>query len=363
MQHQPALSGTHRGLLRRRSTSRSNGTPPAQSGLAGPGRPAPWITDRARPHGPGRKKRARRPPAEHRRAEQVDEGGEVGGDHRGAAGHGLQDHEPKLSRARCGATKTSAEPSRSTSPPRRPGRGRHTGRAGSAAPPGDHHLQPRHGLADCRQRGQQHVQTLAGLVGPAEEDQPTSAGTGASRGVRAKSANRKPLGMTTASRPRCWTTTNRAVSDTAIEACSFSVTGRNTPPARDIDLDLGVAVWKVATTGCSAAHSASSATLGRDGFVDVHQVETVTAKPAPNPRRAERSEADPGDRTVVSQRHRRAGVAETAGPARAARRPAARPGPGRTARGPVRPGAGRGRGRGSGRRPGPPESTGRPGQL
>ena len=55
--------------------------------------------------------------------------------------------------------------------------------------------------------------------------------------------------MTTASRPRCWITTNRADSDTAMPASSFSIAARSTPPANCMDRDRGVAVWKVATTG------------------------------------------------------------------------------------------------------------------
>ena len=78
----------------------------------------------------------------------------------------------------------------------------------------------------------------------------------------AKSAYAKPFGMTTASRPRCWTTTRRAASETAIPASIFSIEARSAPPASCIERERGVAVWNVATTGTSAAHSASSAMLG-----------------------------------------------------------------------------------------------------
>ena len=113
-------------------------------------------------------------------------------------------------------------------------------------------------------RGQQHVETLARFVDPAEED--ASGGrTGAAGPIWAvapKSAQRMPLGMTTASRPRWRTTTSRADSETAMPASILSIAGRSTPPASCIERDRGVAVWKVATTGDSAAHRASREMLG-----------------------------------------------------------------------------------------------------
>ena len=137
------------------------------------------------------------------------------------------------------------------------------GRQRPGALAGDHDLEIRHGPADGRQRGEEHVETLARFVDPAEEEQPAAPGPVGPSGVGApKSAQRKPLGITTASRPRCRTTTSRADSETAIPASIFSIAGRSTPPAICIERDRGVAVWKVATTGNSAAHRASSEMLG-----------------------------------------------------------------------------------------------------
>ncbi len=362
---QPPRSGTPRGQRHQHSTSRSCGLAagPARS-WPGPAGAARSITDlaRARWSPVGNSVPADGPPA------TVGPSRSTKGT-RSAATTGAplamasRTTRPKLSRERCGATKTSAEPSRSifSASVTRP---RPVHPAGSARPPRPAITTSSPGTA-WRIAGNAASRTSRPLRGSSARPRKTSRRRPEPvfrRGVLAKSANRKPLGMTTASRPRCRTTTSRAVSDTAIDASSFSVTGRSTPPARDIDLDLGVAVWKVATTGCSAAHSASSAMLGVTG--------SWTCTRSKRWRRSQRrtraalsgSEVDPGDRTVVPQRHRRTGVAEPAVQRCAARRTAARPGPARTLHGPVRPDAGRGRGRGSGRHPAPPRSTGRPGR-
>ena len=80
---------------------------------------------------------------------------------------------PKLFRARCGATKTSADASRSAfSRVVDQAVTDAVGRKRPGALPGHYHLEVWDGPADRRQRGQQHVQTLPRLIGAAEEEQP-----------------------------------------------------------------------------------------------------------------------------------------------------------------------------------------------
>ncbi len=71
--------------------------------------------------------------------------------------------------------------------------------------------------------------------------------------------------MTIGSPPRCPTNVARADSDTAIRAEIFSIVGPRTPASDDRVRDLRFAVWNVATTGRSAAHSAITDTLGVSG--------------------------------------------------------------------------------------------------
>ena len=139
-----------------------------------------------------------------------------------------------------------------------------TGRQRPGALAGDHDLEIGHEPARmAAAAASEHIETLAWFVDPAEEEQSGGRRSRrASAAVAPKSAQRIPLGITTASRPRCRTTTSRADSETAIPASIFSIAGRSTPPAICMERDRGVAVWKVATTGSSAAHRASSEMLG-----------------------------------------------------------------------------------------------------
>ena len=79
---------------------------------------------------------------------------------------------PKLSRASCGATKTSAEPrsailASSVIVPRL----RHQAGSVPASLTGDDHLEIGSSLSDQRNCGQQHVEAFARLVEPTDEDQ------------------------------------------------------------------------------------------------------------------------------------------------------------------------------------------------
>ncbi len=71
--------------------------------------------------------------------------------------------------------------------------------------------------------------------------------------------------MITGSPPTWVTWVPRAYSDTAIRASIFSSDGRRTAAEADSARDRSLEVWKVATTGHSAAHSASSERLGVAG--------------------------------------------------------------------------------------------------
>ena len=61
------------------------------------------------------------------------------------------------------------------------------------------------------------------------------------------------------------TSISRAYSDTAIRAVIFSIDGRRIVAEADIARERTLEVWKVATTGHSAAHSASKEMLGVAG--------------------------------------------------------------------------------------------------
>ena len=74
-----------------------------------------------------------------------------------------------------------------------------------------------------------------------------------------------PLGISTASPPRCSTSVVRAASETAILPLIFSSAGRRIGCAACRILDRGFAVWKVATIGPSATQQASSERLGAVG--------------------------------------------------------------------------------------------------
>ena len=63
----------------------------------------------------------------------------------------------------------------------------------------------------------------------------------------------------------CWTRVSRAYSETAIRPLIFSSDGRRIEAEADIARDRICDVWKVATTGHSVAHSASSDRLGDAG--------------------------------------------------------------------------------------------------
>ena len=140
----------------------------------------------------------------------------------------------------------------------------------------------------------------------------------------------------------------RADSDTAIPASILSIGGSEHPPASCIVRDRGVAVWKVATTGTSAAHSASNETLGVIGsWMWTRSNCPPATSGGPGPRSAVRSSPGPPTRCRAPARRARRGEAQVSTSARAVARSqdvglvALR-----------RAGSGPGRGRGSARRRG-----------
>ncbi len=81
----------------------------------------------------------------------------------------------------------------------------------------------------------------------------------------AKKSTSTPLGMTTASPPRCSTRVRRAYSLTAIRALIFSSAGWRIGYAAIIARERGLEVWKVATIGPCAAQQASRPSEGEVG--------------------------------------------------------------------------------------------------
>ena len=92
----------------------------------------------------------------------------------------------------------------------------------------------------------------------------------------AKSSNRIPLGMTTASRPRCWTTTLRADSDTAMPTSIFSIAARSTPlPIAWIAIaELRYGMWPPLAVRCPQRQQGDAR---RNGLVDVNEVEPAVS--------------------------------------------------------------------------------------
>ena len=87
-------------------------------------------------------------------------------------------------------------------------------------------------------RGQQHVQALAGLVGPAEEDQSAPVDVGRRRAVVPggwKSATRETVRDDHGVAAEVLDHDRRAASDTAMPASIFSMADRSTPPASCMD--------------------------------------------------------------------------------------------------------------------------------
>ena len=118
-------------------------------------------------------------------------------------------------------------------------------------------------------RLEQHRQALARLVVAAEEaDRRAVDAAGAARAAAApsaKAATCTPLGMITASPPRCSTCTRRAKSETAIRPLIRSSHGRTTGPQAARNFDRVVAAWKVATIGPLAIMQTSRDTDGGAG--------------------------------------------------------------------------------------------------
>jgi hypothetical protein len=84
-------------------------------------------------------------------------------------------------------------------------------------------------------------------------------------GVAANRSTYTPLGITTASPPRCSTRVRLASSDTAIRAEIFSRLGRSSGCAACMARERRFAVWKVATIGPCAAQRASRDSDGVTG--------------------------------------------------------------------------------------------------
>ncbi len=91
---------------------------------------------------------------------------------------------------------------------------------------------------------------------------PCQAGSGS---AREKKPTSTPLGMVTASPPRCSTRVRRAYSLTAIRALIFSSAGWRMGYAAIIARERGLEVWKVATMGPCAAQHASRESEGVAG--------------------------------------------------------------------------------------------------
>lgn len=87
----------------------------------------------------------------------------------------------------------------------------------------------------------------------------------ASGSASAKKPTSTPLGITTASPPRCSTRVRRAYSLTAIRARIFSRPGCRIGEAAIIARDRGLDVWKVPTIGPDADQAASIDRLGEAG--------------------------------------------------------------------------------------------------
>ena len=82
----------------------------------------------------------------------------------------------------------------------------------------------------------------------------------------------------------CSTTVRRASSETAIRAEIFSRLGRRIGYAACIARERRLAVWKVATIGPVAAHSASIDSDGDTGSCMCSTSKSPVREPAPHPR-------------------------------------------------------------------------------
>ena len=98
-----------------------------------------------------------------------------------------------------------------------------------------------------------------------------------------------PLGMSTASPPRCSTTTRRAAGDTAIRPVIFSSAGCSAVPKTCRARERAIAVWNVATIGPLAANVASIDTLGTVGSCTC----STSNSPSRSQRRVRASDSGP----------------------------------------------------------------------
>jgi hypothetical protein len=110
-----------------------------------------------------------------------------------------------------------------------------------------------------------------------------------SAGPSAKAATCTPLGMMTASPPRCSTCTRRANSDTAIRPLIRSSQGRVIGPTAASHFDRVVAAWKVATIGPSAIMQTSRDTDGDAGSCTW----TTSNRPSRSQRRTRAADTGP----------------------------------------------------------------------
>ena len=165
----------------------------------------------------------------------------------------------------------------------------------------------------ARPRREQRRETLAWLVDPAEEgdDRARRTPLRLARQRRRTDRRRSRWGSRPARR--------RGVAPVSPGPSPRPRSGRRSSPVLGaqhrgdgaIARDRSFAVWNVATTGTSAAHRASSDTLGAVGSCTCTRSNATVAQPPRRPGRHARSERDSGHRPVV--RHRD-------GPARRARR-------------------------------------------
>ena len=136
-----------------------------------------------------------------------------------------------------------------------------------------------------------------------------------SRGAAARTRSTyTPFGITTGSPPMWLTSMSRAYSETAIRAVIFSSDGRRIVADADIARERTLEVWNVATTGHSAAQSASSEMLGVAGSCrcSTSKLALRAASAGPGPPTTGPKET-PGDRPVVGHRHRSARRSTTYG--------------------------------------------------
>ena len=116
-----------------------------------------------------------------------------------------------------------------------------------------------------------------------------------SDGPDAKAATCTPLGMITASPPRCSTWTRRAKSETAIRPLMRSRKGRTIGPQAASHFDRMVAVWKVATIGPLAIMQTRRDTEGGAGSCTC----TTSKFPCRSQRRTRAADTGPNWRLAI----------------------------------------------------------------